>query len=83
MAKDTRRYREPWITVRHNGVKIHDRQDRSHATTASPPGEGPEYSPIYLRDHGNRIRFRNIRMEPIKQENWRNGVRRRVRMPAV
>lgn len=48
------------ITVRHNGVVIHENVELPKATTASPLQEGPEPGPIYLQDHGNPIRFRNI-----------------------
>ena len=43
----------PWITVLHNGVKIHDRQEipkRNHRTQG----------PLQLQDHGHKIQFRNI-----------------------
>lgn len=48
------------ITVRHNGVVIHDNVAVPRSTTASPLPEGREPGPIYLQDHGNPIRFRNI-----------------------
>ena len=48
------------ITVLHNGVKIHNNVELPKATTASPLQEGVEPGPIYLQDHGNPIRFRNI-----------------------
>ena len=48
------------ITVLHNGVKIQNNTELPKATTASPLQEGAEPGPIYLQDHGNPIRFRNI-----------------------
>ena len=48
------------MTVQHNGVLIHKDVAVPHATTAAPQGEGPEPEPVYLQDHGNPIRFRNI-----------------------
>jgi hypothetical protein len=48
------------MTVRHNGVLIHENVELPKATTAAPVKEGPEPGPIYLQDHGNPIRFRNI-----------------------
>jgi hypothetical protein len=48
------------MTVKHNGVLIHRDVAVPHATTAAPLNEGPEPGPIYLQDHGNPIRFRNI-----------------------
>jgi hypothetical protein len=48
------------ITVRHNGVLVHDNVELPKETTAAPAREGPEPGPIYLQDHGNPVRFRNI-----------------------
>lgn len=57
-----KRTANPRMTVRHNGVVIHDDVtlpgDRS--TTAAPLGPGPEPGPIYLQDHGAPLRYRNI-----------------------
>jgi hypothetical protein len=48
------------ITVRHNGVVIHDNVELPKDTTGAPVKEGPEPGPIFLQDHGNPVRFRNI-----------------------
>ena len=48
------------ITVQHNGVLIHNDVQVPMATRAAPVAEGPEPGPIYLQDHGNPVRFRNI-----------------------
>lgn len=48
------------MTVKHNGQVIHDNVELPHATTAAPVPEGPEPGPIYLQDHGNPVRYRNI-----------------------
>ncbi|WP_425619422.1 DUF1080 domain-containing protein [Anatilimnocola sp. NA78] len=52
----------PKITVEHNGVVIHKDvalpTDRN--TTAAPVKPGPEPGPIYLQNHGNPVRYRNI-----------------------
>ena len=48
------------ITVKHNGVLIQDNVEIPHATTAAPVKEGPEPGPLYLQDHGNPVRYRNI-----------------------
>lgn len=63
--QDAKKTKNAWITVRHNNVVIHDRQELTHSTTASPLKEGPEDGPIYLQNHGNPIRFRNIWVLPI------------------
>ncbi len=47
------------ITVRHNGVVIHDDLELPHGT----PGyheEGPGPDVLFLQDHGNPVAFRNI-----------------------
>ena len=54
------------ITVKQNGVVIHDNVALPKATPAAPVAEGPEPGPIYLQDHGNPIRFRNIWVEEKK-----------------
>ncbi|MFN0053715.1 MAG: family 16 glycoside hydrolase [Planctomycetales bacterium] len=49
------------ITVRHNGVVIHNDLELPHrTTTAAPVPVGPEPGPLYLQDHGNPVRFRNV-----------------------
>ena len=48
------------MTVRHNGVVIHDNVELPKDTTGAPVKEGPEPGPIFLQDHGNPVRFRNI-----------------------
>jgi hypothetical protein len=52
----------PRVTVRHNGVVIHDDQELpgERNTTAAPVPAGPEPGPVYLQDHGNPVRYRNI-----------------------
>jgi hypothetical protein len=47
------------ITVKHNGVVIHDNLELTKGT----PGkleEGPGPGPLFLQDHGNPVYFRNI-----------------------
>ena len=48
------------LTVKHNGVLIHDDVEADHSTTAAPLKEGPEPGPVYFQDHGNPVHFRNI-----------------------
>lgn len=54
------------ITVRHNGVVIHEQVRLTHATTAAPVPEGPDAGPLYLQDHGNQVRYRNVWFSPAK-----------------
>jgi hypothetical protein len=57
----------PRVTVQHNGVKIHDNVELpgDRSTTAAPMKPGPEPGPIYLQDHGNPVRYRNIWVVPL------------------
>lgn len=48
------------MTVRHNGVLVHENVEVPGPTRAAPNQEGPEPGPIFLQDHGNPIRFRNV-----------------------
>lgn len=54
------------VTVWWNGVKVHDNVKLPKATTAAHYKEGPEAGPIYLQDHGNPVRYRNIWIQPLK-----------------
>lgn len=55
------------LTVRHNGVLIHDRAEVSGTTTASGINtETPTPGPIQLQDHGNPVYYRNIWLVPKK-----------------
>jgi hypothetical protein len=52
----------PRVTISHNGVVIHKDVELpgERSTTAAPNKPGPEPGPIYLQDHGNPLRYRNI-----------------------
>ncbi len=52
------------MTVKHNGVLIHEDTVCDHATTASPKKEGPEPGPIFFQNHGNPVSFQNIWVLP-------------------
>jgi hypothetical protein len=47
------------LTVRHNGVVIHDQVELPKATPGRQK-EGPGPRPIHLQGHGNKVQFRNI-----------------------
>jgi len=47
------------VTVRHNGVIIHYRQEIDGPTPAGIP-ETPEGGPIQLQGHGNPVFYQNI-----------------------
>jgi hypothetical protein len=52
----------PRITVEHNGVIIHRDVElpADRGTRAAPVKPGPEPGPLYLQDHGNPVRYRNV-----------------------
>lgn len=60
--KDGKVVKNPRVTVKHNGVVIHDNIELPghRNTTAAPTKAGPEPGPVYLQDHGNPVRYRNI-----------------------
>jgi hypothetical protein len=47
------------ITVKHNGVVIHDNIELPHATPGRQD-EGPAPRPFYMQGHGNKVEYRNI-----------------------
>lgn len=47
------------ITVRHNGVVVHNNLELENKTGGGSP-EGPNPLPILLQNHGNPVHFRNI-----------------------
>ncbi len=55
---------QPRITVRVNGVTVQQDVLLPQATTAAPQKIGPTPGPIFLQDHGNPVRFRNIWVVP-------------------
>lgn len=57
-----------WMTVKHNGVTIHDKVKLPKSTTASPVKEGPEPGFVYLQNHGNEVRYRNIWVEELSDD---------------
>ena len=52
--------KNPRMTVRLNGVVVQQDVELPKTTTAAPVKEGPEPGPLYLQNHGNPVRFRNI-----------------------
>jgi len=47
------------ITIKHNGVTIHDNLELKGGTPGYKP-EGPEKLGLFLQNHGNPVAFRNI-----------------------
>jgi hypothetical protein len=55
---------EARLTVRHNGVLIHDDVEVPKVTPAGRDGTDKTVGPLYLQDHGNPVRYRNIWVVP-------------------
>jgi hypothetical protein len=53
------------ITVKHNGVVIHDNLELPKGTPGRQP-EGPSPRSLYFQGHGNHVHFQNIWMEEKK-----------------
>ena len=60
-----RKVKDALMTVRHNGVLVHRDVELPKGTTAHPTKEGPEPGPIYLQNHGNPLKYRNIWVVPV------------------
>lgn len=48
------------MSVKHNGVTVQNDVEVTYATRAAPNKEGAEPGPLYLQDHNNPVRYRNI-----------------------
>jgi hypothetical protein len=46
-------------------VKVHDKVKAPKPTRAAGDKETPEPGPVYLQDHGNPVRYRNIWIQPL------------------
>jgi len=55
-----RKVKNAVVTVLHNGVKIHDNLEMPHPTPGGAGGEQSEPGGIYIQDHSNTLRCRNI-----------------------
>ena len=58
--RDGKIVKDPTVTVKHNNVLVDRKTSLPQATRSAPlaAGEGP--GPLYLQDHGNPVRYRNI-----------------------
>lgn len=63
---DGKKLADPRITVRHNGVVIHDDVELSAGTPGGTQQPGPGPGPLFLQNHGDPVVFRNIWIVPKK-----------------
>jgi len=52
--------KRPRLTVLLNGILIHDNIEVIGPTRASPRSENTATGPIFLQDHGNPVKYRNV-----------------------
>jgi len=52
------------VTVKHNGVTIHDKLELDSHTAGNKKMEDPSGGPFYLQGHGNPVFYRNIWVVP-------------------
>lgn len=64
------------MTVRLNGIMVQNDVEVPKTTTASKLQEGPKPGPIYLQNHGDPVRFRNVWLLP-------RDAKREARRPIV
>lgn len=57
------------ITIRHNGILIHDDLELPRGTPGGVSDESRDPGPLYLQDHGNPVAFRNIWVVEGKKED--------------
>jgi len=57
------------MTVRHNGVVIHDDIEITRMTPGGVRTEEGTTGPLFLQDHGNPVRYRNIWVVPSNEQN--------------
>ncbi len=62
--EDGKKVSDAVMTVKHNGVVIHDQVKLPRSTTAAPLKDGPDAGPVYLQNHGNPVRYANIWIVP-------------------
>lgn len=55
-----KKVKDATLTILHNGVEIQKDVKLPSDTTAAPNKEGPGPGPIFLQNHGNPVRYRNI-----------------------
>lgn len=53
-----------FVTVKHNGVTIHDNFELKGPTAGNKKGEDATGGPIYLQGHGNPVFYQNIWVAP-------------------
>lgn len=58
--KDGKKIKNAVVTVKHNGVTIHDKLELTSHTAGNGKVEDPSGGPFYLQGHGNPVFYQNI-----------------------
>jgi hypothetical protein len=58
--EDGKQVADPVVTIKHNGVVIHDHLKLGNSATDGSGKKAPVRGPILLQNHGNPVVFRNI-----------------------
>ena len=69
MTPDGKVLEKARISVDLNGVRVQDNVTIEGATAGHAPGKPPVNAatgPLHLQDHGNRVRYRNIWLQELK-----------------
>ena len=53
------------ITAEQNGIVIHDNVELDGTTPGGVSGDEAKAGPLLLQDHGNKVRYRNIWVQPL------------------
>ncbi len=64
VLEDGKKVANARLTVRHNGVVIHDNVEVPGVTPGGPQKTEQPNGPLYLQNHGNPVRYRNIWVLP-------------------
>jgi hypothetical protein len=57
---DGKRTQKATVTIKHNGVVIHDKLELKDKTPGGAATESPGKGPLMLQNHGDPVRFQNI-----------------------
>jgi len=60
-----RKIKNAVITVEQNGIVIHDNVELDGTTPGGVSGDEAKAGPLLLQDHANKIRYRNIWVQPL------------------